>query len=46
MLLFMLLIIAILTEVRWNLNLVFICTSFVVKDVEHRHMFIGHLHFF
>jgi hypothetical protein len=27
--------IAILTEVRWNLNMVLICISFMARDVEH-----------
>jgi hypothetical protein len=33
------LIIAILTRVRWNLGIVFICISFMAKGVEHFFMY-------
>jgi hypothetical protein len=29
------LIIAMLTRIRWNLNVVLICISFMTKDIEH-----------
>jgi hypothetical protein len=37
-LLFVLLMIAILTGVRWNFSVVLICISFTAKDVEHLFM--------
>jgi hypothetical protein len=41
------LIIAILTGVRWNLNVVSICISFMARDGEHFLVcFFSHLNFF
>jgi hypothetical protein len=37
---FVFLIIAILTEVRWNSNVVLICISFMAKGVEHCFMYL------
>jgi hypothetical protein len=35
-----------LTGVRWNLNVILICISFLAKDVEDFFMITGHLYFF
>jgi hypothetical protein len=43
---FVLLMIAILTGVRWSLNAILICISFMARDVEHFFRFLGHLDFF
>jgi hypothetical protein len=40
----LLLMVAILIAVRWNLNVILICISFMAKDVIR--VFIDHLHFF
>jgi hypothetical protein len=45
LLLFVFLMIAIMTVVRLNLNDVLICISFITKDVEHLHVFIGNVYF-
>jgi hypothetical protein len=40
-------VMTILTGVRWNLNVVLICISFMARDDEHIFMcFFGHLNFF
>jgi hypothetical protein len=40
------LMITILTGVKWNLNVILVYISFMVKDVEHvLIVFIGHLYF-
>jgi hypothetical protein len=40
LLLFVFLIIAILTRMRWNLSVVFICISFIAREVEHFFMYL------
>jgi hypothetical protein len=40
LLLFVFLMIAILTGVRWDLNVFFICISFMARDVEHSFMYL------
>jgi hypothetical protein len=48
LLLFVFLMITVLTGIRWNLNRVLICISFMTRDVEHFFMCLcfGHLGFF
>jgi hypothetical protein len=43
LLLFVLLIVGILIGVRWNLNVVLICISFMARDSEHFFMLFSHL---
>jgi hypothetical protein len=47
LLLFVFLIVAILTGMRWNFNVVWICISFRARNGEHFfHVFFSHLDFF
>jgi hypothetical protein len=47
LLLLVFLVVAILTGVRWNLSVVWICISFMARDDEHFLMFFfSHLGFF